>query len=308
MNPKKHTYGFASTLLQARVHMTNPYTTFSDPKFMCFYFYQLANMALNENHSRDLFERGLVVDNKSASGLSVRDKAISSLSGSVDSRRMVCNLSVSQKYIKYTWFLTFSANHSEHPGLHFLHKWKQSKEWTSKIPKYNDLADNEKREIDKAMEEAYGINIYNNWRNAKHLLLLHIKHHMTIIGTTTSIFARNEYQTLEGNLSHNHLILAIDKSTMNKNSVQYIQDLIRTSVLEIIKTDSDLPRLINDGMLRNIDNVTDVVELADNILVHKCNERCKIKAKDGDSEDTLKCRKIHPVKVVAILQNILIIQ
>ena len=167
---------------------------------------------------------------------------------------------------------------------------------TTKIPYYNDLAHSEKHEIDKAMEDAYGINIYNNWRNAKHLLLLHIKHHMTIIGTTTAIFARDEYQTSEGNLSHNHLILAINKSTLNENSEQYIQDLIRTSVLEIIKTDSDLPRLINNGMLRRIEDVAFYVELATKILVHICNERCKIKARDGDTKDTLECRKIHPVK------------
>ena len=64
--------------------MANPYsTTSSDPKFMCFYFDQLANMSLNEHHSRDIFERGFVVDNKSDSCIGVRDKAISSLSGRV---------------------------------------------------------------------------------------------------------------------------------------------------------------------------------------------------------------------------------
>ena len=130
--------------------MTNTYsTTSSDSKFMCFYFDQLANMALNEHHSRDIFERGFVVENNSVSGLGVRDKASSYLAGSVDSGRMIFNLSASQKQIKYTWFLTFTVNHSEHPGLHFFQKLKKSKEWTSKIPNYNDLANNEKHIIDK---------------------------------------------------------------------------------------------------------------------------------------------------------------
>ena len=218
--------------------MTNPFsTTSTDPNFMCMYFDQLANMALNNNHSRDLFQRGFVVDNKSACGLSAREKNHSDLSGSIDSRKMVLNLSASQKYIKYTWFLTFTANHSEHPGLHFLHHWKKSKAWTREIKDYKKMSMTDRIEIEKAMEESYGIHVYNNWHLAKHFLLLHIKHHISVLGTTTAIFARDEYQACEGNLSHNHLILAIDKSSMNHDSEQYIQDLIRTSAMELIKTE-----------------------------------------------------------------------
>ena len=153
----------------------------------------------------------------------------------------------------------------------------------------------DKIEYDKAMEEAYGIQVYNNWHLAKHFLLLHIKHHISVLGVTTAIFARDEYQSCVGNLSHNHLILAIDKNSMNDNSEQFIQDLIRTSVMEIIKTDTDLPRLINNGMLKSVNDVADVTSLANTILVHKCNERCKIRIGTGNTDKDFKCRKIHPV-------------
>jgi hypothetical protein len=120
INSKHHNYGFASTLSQVSLHMTNYFsTTITDPRFMCMYFDQLANMSLNNNHSRDIFQRGFVVDNKSSCELGVRDKATTNLSGCVDSRKMVSNLSASQRHIMYTWFLTFTANHSQHPGLHF---------------------------------------------------------------------------------------------------------------------------------------------------------------------------------------------
>ena len=132
--------------------MTNPFsTTSTNPNFMCLYFDQLANMSLNNNHSRDVLEREFVVDNKSPCGVGVHDKASSTLSGSVDSKRIVINLSASQKYIKYTWFLTFTANHSAHPGLHFLHKRKTSKEQT--LPNYNNLSEFEKKELNQSMEE-----------------------------------------------------------------------------------------------------------------------------------------------------------
>ena len=63
--------------------------------------------------------------------MTVHDKSSSDLSESVDSRQMVFNLSSSQKYVKYTWFLTFTANHSKHPGFAHLHKRKESMKWTN---------------------------------------------------------------------------------------------------------------------------------------------------------------------------------
>ena len=250
MSSKTHPYGFASTLSQARMHMTNPYsTTSTDPTFMSYYFDELGNMALSNCHSRDIFQRGFVVDDKSSTGMSVRDKGHTNLSGSVDSRKMVRNLSTSQKYIKYTWFLTFTANQSEHPGLATLHNWKSSLEWLRNIQNYESFSADEVIEFQEAMEEAYGVQIYNNWNNVKYLLLLHLKKHITVLGTTIAIFARDEYQKDAGNLCHNHLILAIDKSTLNDDSEQFIQDLIRTSVLEIIKSDVDIDRLIHNGLL-----------------------------------------------------------
>ena len=46
----------------------------------------------------------------------------------------------------------------------------------------------DKIEYDKAMEEAYGIQVYNNWHLAKKYLLLHIKHHISVLGVTAVIF------------------------------------------------------------------------------------------------------------------------
>ena len=111
VSEKTHPYGFTSSLTQARIHMTNPSsTTSTDPNHMCYNFNQLGNKVLNSGHSRDVFERGFVVDDKKPNGMSVRDKNTSELSGSIDGRQMVQNLAASQKYIKYTWFLTFTAN------------------------------------------------------------------------------------------------------------------------------------------------------------------------------------------------------
>ena len=42
--------------------------------------------------------------------------------------------------------------------------------------------------------------------------------------------------------------------------------------------------------------VQEVEELANKILVHWCNNRCKIRIGDGDSDANFQCYKIHAVK------------
>ena len=265
-------------LTHARIHMTNQNsTTSTDPNLMSLYFDMLGNMVMNKCHSRDIFERGFVVDNKSAYGMSVRDQDHTKLNGSVDSRKMVLNLSASQKYVKYTWFLTFTANQREHPGLSHLHEWKNSTNWTKKIRGYENFTTFEKHELQKAMEQEYSVHLYSNWTAVKYILLKHIKEHLTILGVASAIFARDEYQGEEGNLCHNHLILAINKRTMNGNTEKYIQDLIRTSVLEVVKTDEDFERLLGNGLLKSVEDVHHVTTRAAIILPHIFNERCKMR-------------------------------
>ena len=228
--------------------------------------------------------------------MSIRDKNHTKLSGSVDSRKMVLNLAASQKYIKYTWFLTFTANQSEHPGLSHLHQWKNSSKWTKHIPDYDSHSIFEKNEFRKAMEQAYGVHIYNNWNIVKLMLLKHIKEHITVLGTTSAILGRDEYQGDEGNLAHNHGMIAIDKRTMNGNTEKYIQDLIRTSSFDIIKSDEDLYRMLDNGVLKSVDEIVEINDRADKILRHNCNKRCKMRVSVGRGDKDFRCRKIHSVK------------
>eukprot|EP00957_Ditylum_brightwellii_P113436 8648853-Ditylum_brightwellii.AAC.1 len=148
------------------------------------------------------------------------------------------------------------------------------------------------------MELEFGDHMYRNWMSAKYLLLKHIKEHCTVLGTVTSIFPRDEYQGKVGNLSYNHLILAVDKNTMTGNAEKYIQDLICTSVLEVVKTDEDLDRSIDNGLLNSVDDIADVADVVSHagvILPHLCNERCKVRFNLGEKHDDYCCRKMHSV-------------
>ena len=47
---------------------------------------------------------------------------------------------------------------------------------------------------------------------------------------------------------------------MNNNTEQFIQDLIPASVLELIKTDVDVKILIDNSLLKSIDNIPEMLE------------------------------------------------
>ena len=135
--------------------------------------------------------------------------------------------------------------------------------WAQNIDNYDSLSTEDKNEMKQAMEEEYGIHLFNNWNFVKHILLLYIKLHLTILGDVIAIFSRDEYQCKVENLCHNHLIAAIDKRTMNDNAENFIQDLIRTNVLELVKTDEDINRLIGNGLLKSADEITEVTAQVD---------------------------------------------
>ena len=69
------------------------------------------------------------------------------------------------------------------------------------------------------MEQTYGTHLDGNKNAEKHMLLHYIKERCTILGTSIAIFTRYEYIKSAGNICHNHLIVAVDKSTM-KNSTE----------------------------------------------------------------------------------------
>ena len=83
-------------------------------------------------------------------------------------------------------------------------------EYVYSINRNDSLSTEDKHEMKQAMEEEYGIHVFNNWNSVKHILLLYIKLHLTILGAVIAIFARDEYQGKVGNLCHNYLIAAIN--------------------------------------------------------------------------------------------------
>ncbi len=112
-----------------------------------------------------------MVDMKSSTGLSVRNKEESIVSDSIDSHQMVRSLSASQEYINYDLFLTFTFFQKDHPGTCNLFQWKSSKEWAYSIPEYESMSEIEHTEFDHSMEELYVLITFCNWMESRKLML-----------------------------------------------------------------------------------------------------------------------------------------
>ena len=71
--------------------------------------------------------KGLTVGKDKYGSLGVRNKNDSSLLGSIVSKQMVKNLCTSQKFIKWDYFLAFTASKSQHFGLKIIRQWIEKK-------------------------------------------------------------------------------------------------------------------------------------------------------------------------------------
>ena len=151
----------------------------------------------------------------------------------------------------------------------------------------------EQNEIRQAMEEASGPILLRNWVEVRTLILRHIKDKLTFAGVTVAMFSRDEYQKESGNLFHEHFVLAILKATLDRDSERFVQDLLRTSAFDVIRTD-EIESLMQRGLLKSQDEAADQVERARQLLQHRCNQRCQRKVGTGSDETV--CRKLHSVR------------
>ena len=102
-------------------HLTCPSTTTcSDPCYITCCYDAIANVLATHHDIQLIIERGLTISNDEKKNLQVCGSNDLAILGSVDSKHMVENLCTSQKYVKWSYFLTFTAKHTRHFGLKII--------------------------------------------------------------------------------------------------------------------------------------------------------------------------------------------
>ena len=293
---KSNPYGLESFVKMNRSRVTNyGCLTSSCVNYIKYLHDIMSNKELCHSDSRDVTERGFVVDTKSPTGLSIRNKGESSMSESIDSHKMVRSLCASQEYIKYDLFLTFTCAQKDHPATSNLFQWKSSKEWLHSISGSQFFSEIEREELANSIEELYGLISFRNWMESRQLMLDFIFHDVSSHGACVALFSRTEYQKDSGNFPHEHTIIALKKDTLNSLTENKLRDLIATSVFEIVKTE-EIAKLTADGLLSCPEDIDDITREGWRKLKHTCEPRCLMKIGPGDGPENYRCRKPHAFK------------
>jgi hypothetical protein len=157
------------------------------------------------------------------------------------------------------------------------------------------MSEIEHTEFDNSMEELYGLIGFCNWMESWQLMLDFIVDDISSHGACATLFSRTEYQPESGNLSHEHIILALKKDSLNSLTNDQLNNLIATNVMEIVKFDQ-IEKLISDGLLSCPEDIDGIVQDGWRKLKHTCGQRCLIRIGPGDGPENFKCRKQHAVK------------
>ena len=98
-------------------------------------------------------------------------------------------------------------------------------------------------------------------------------------------FSRREYQSNSGNLAHSHIILAINWERLIIEEREFVENLARGSVFDVVHSD-DITEFINNEYILSQKNVMILIDGATIFLTHKYNDRCLVKTSTGE----LRCR------------------
>ena len=106
-----------------------------------------------------------------------------------------------------------------------------------------------------------------------------------------ALFVRKEYQSKRGNLDHDHMMLALNFGLMNEEEKAFVNDLIRASIYDIVRSD-EVPKMIEEGIFNHPEDVHTIYQDAEKFLAHHCNDSCLVRRPDG----SFRCRKIDNVR------------
>ena len=293
VSTSKSCNGFASPLSHIRNRLTLSGTsTGTNPRYVSLMYDILANLSLNRQDSRIIVNRGLAVA-KNDTGLQLNNAGGSYLHDSIDSKKMVRNLCASQKHHKKTHFITLTCNQKQHFGIRKIKNWIDSEKWIQHIPCFDDLSYEHQNEIRKAIHQSASNRILRNWMEVRKALIEYI--HTSICCSfypVDSIFARDEYQDEEGNLPHIHMIIAVKTWEMDEEQLQNLEELIRASPGTIIRQ-SEVEKLLEEGIIKSYDDVQDVEMDAEQKLGHTCGPRCWVRVDHTGTEKDFVCRKTN---------------
>ena len=91
-------------------------------------------------------------------------------------------------------------------------------------------------------------------------------------------------------------MISMNTLGMSDEQMEKVQDLIRASVVDIVRSDEVLS-LIDEGLLDSHNDVYTIQDLASAILAHKCTPRCMRRVGHRGGPEDFQCQKLNNLKV-----------
>ena len=164
-NISQHGFESLTILAHSRI-VSGSCATSTNPSYISFTCDVLTNASCNRMHSKLIVNRGLVCKTNST-GLCIHGKNDSALSGCMDRKKIVRDLSASQEYDPMTFFLTFTCNQSKHFGVQKIKNWIDSGLWKNHFPKWNSLRRCKQEEIELAVTQSAAGLLLRLWIQVK---------------------------------------------------------------------------------------------------------------------------------------------
>ena len=278
----------------------------TSPKYIAFLYDILTNLTLNREDSRIVLNRGLVVATNET-GLEARGRNQSTLYDSIDSKLMVRNLCASQSFHVMHFFLTFTCNQSKHVGTSMIRQLIDGEEWKNNFDGYHDLPVWEQYDIHRQLMQLASPLLLRNWMETRSILIQYLRGSPSSpYFPMDSIFVRDEFQELNGNLPHIHLMCSLKYEEMNDEQRYRIDNLVRASFGLIVRTD-ELSDFMKEGILESIEDWVDMNKDARDILAHHCNERCMKQVGYSGKGTDFACRKTNNLKASRTILGVVIV-
>ena len=138
------------------------------------------------------------------------------------------------------------------------------------------------KEIDDAINQASAGLMLQIWVEVSKLFLEFItKSAHSPCCNVKATFARREYESNSGNLTHSHIIIAINKKELSNEQIEFVNNLACGSVFDMVRS-KDIYNYIQKKIIKSKEDVLVLVDKAIAFFTHKCSNRYLIETSDGN--------------------------